>query len=203
MTPGVGHSLDHFTASFMVIDFLEPLGRFLIGGVLLDRPPVPIEASGVGQHEKPLPSVGCSNRLSRKNKDPRLVVETFQVQEDVIQAEAKVSRHVLTHDPAGAKLSNEAPEVGPQVTRILVPAPLACEAEWLAWVASGDEVHLVNSDRSKSGCIEFSHIREDGDAGPVAGQHTLAEGLGFAEGDRLPAGPVGSQVDATDAREEG
>jgi hypothetical protein len=60
----------------------------------------------------------------------------------------------------------------------------------------------TNNIGSNSSCVEGSHIVVNRDIWPVLSQHSLAVGIGFAEGDGSHSGSLKTKAKSSDAAEQ-
>jgi hypothetical protein len=98
----------------------------------------------VGQDKNPLALVRRT-ALSRAEYSPRrFVTKFFQFSNDFSQSKGNVSFHVLEETELWSKKSNAACDVGPKMSWIVCSKSLSGCAEWLAWVASRKNVHLIS-----------------------------------------------------------
>jgi len=97
----------------------------------------------VGQDEDPLPLVRRT-ALSRAEYSPRrFITKFFQLSNDFSESKADVPLDVLEEADLGPKKSNAACDVGPKVSWVVCSKSLPGCAEWLAGVASSEDVHAV------------------------------------------------------------
>jgi hypothetical protein len=103
-------------------------------------------ARGVGimpDDEDPLPAVPRADAASRKYKRLDRVACGFQVSAHVIECHADEASNVLTTDPSGPDLLNNAQHLRPEVAVIRRASLLAGHAEGLAGESSGEEINMI------------------------------------------------------------
>lgn len=173
LVSGVGQADTAITicaASLIVSDFFDPDGRTRDSGFDDTRPPLPLDASGVGLADtgdpvQPLADVGASDEDSFPNdaipttnpsfaflararsaqiRHPDGVTRSFQVSTNSIDpGEAILARNLLAKHRCRAALGDEAEEDGPQVTLVGLAFPLAGRRERLAGAAAGPDGAVV------------------------------------------------------------
>ena len=111
--------------------------------------------------------------------------------------EANDSKRVLCHDPSRSALAADAEKLAPKPPFVGAALPLAGDGGGLTGRSSD---HSVNW--SEVSGVDFSHVSEAGDVGPMAGEDSSAELINFHLGNARPAGPLEAEVHAADAREE-
>jgi hypothetical protein len=100
-------------------------------------------AFAVGHDEHPLSLVRCAD-FSRAEYSPRrAVTESFQFCNDFSQSKGDVSFDVLKKADSGAQNANSICDKRPQVPFVFGSESLTGCAEWLAWVATRQDVHSV------------------------------------------------------------
>lgn len=118
---------------------------------------------GVGQadavpsseDEEALPDVGRADFCRRKESFRNAVTCRLQVASHVTVAESEVAGDVLKEHPLGLDLDDDPVDVGPEVARIVGPASLPGDGEWLAGVSRKEEIHCS----TPSAAVEGSQIR--------------------------------------------
>lgn len=89
-----------------------------------------------------------------------------KVSEDIGKAQSEVTSDVLQHRPAWSYCAKGVPNVGPQVSVIVLAFPLACGTERLAGVSARDHVNRLNRRP-----IHGGDIAQVGHAWIVGGEH--------------------------------
>lgn len=155
----------------------------------------------VGVCEKPeaRPPVIMSDGTSRNFKRRRdLVSCAFQVRNHLSERQRFNPSNVLTNDPSGLALRNNAEHLRPEeavISRAFALPGAGC-AEWLARKPSANNI-------GESGAgLEFSHIVVAGDVRPVLCEHPSAEGIDLAEGDGSHSCALKAETESADAGKE-
>lgn len=158
---------------------------------------------GVGHHEDPLASVRGRDGASRKYKRPRLVALACQVSQHVVERQVDEAKHVLTNDPAGPQLGNNAAHFRPEVTVILCASLLPGGGKGLAGEAARDQVNGADVEFKEGGAGEGANVVIDRSVRPVFVEDGAAERVAVAEGDGPDAPcPAGGKREATYAGEQ-
>jgi hypothetical protein len=113
----------------------------------LDR--VPEQARGVGQlvvfadgeDEEPFAPVGRADFRRREEACRKAVAHADQSAGDFGEAEAEMMGDILEEHEGRLDLADDAGDMRPEVARILTAKPSARHAEWLARIASSDDIH--------------------------------------------------------------
>jgi len=129
----------------------------------LDR--VPEQARGVGQlviladgkDEQPFALVGRADFRRREEACRKAVAHADQSCGDFGKAEAEMMGDILEKDEGRLDLTDDAGDMGPEVARILAAEPSARHAEWLARIASSDDIHRA----SPRSAVEGSNVVPD------------------------------------------
>jgi len=129
----------------------------------LDR--VPEQARGVGQlviladgkDEQPFALVGRADFRRREEACRKAVAHADQSAGDFGEAEAEMMGDILEEDEGRLDLTDDAGDMGPEVARILAAEPSARHAEWLARIASSDDIHRA----SPRSAVEGSNVVPD------------------------------------------
>jgi hypothetical protein len=165
-------------------------------------PPRASVAVGVGNvtgdDEHPLAAVGSSDAASRNHDRPPGVTLCCQRSEHVVERQRDDPRHVLSHDPSGSSLCNDAQHLRPEEAVVPLARALPGDGERLAGKSARDEV-----DAAVEGAVEVSDFRVDWDAGPMPLEDRAAEAVGLAERDGVEPRPLCGEVEAADAGEKG
>ena len=66
------------------------------------------------------------------------------VSKDIGKAQREVTSDVFQHRCSGSYCANGISDIGPQVSLIVLAFPLASVAEWLAWIATCDDINRLN-----------------------------------------------------------
>jgi len=142
----------------------------------LDR--VPEQARGVGQlipladreDEEPLALVGRPDFRRREEACRKAVAHADQSCGDFGEAEAEMMGDILEEDEGRLDLTDDAGDMGPEVARILAAEPSARHAEWLARIASSDDIHRAAPRAAVEGsnvvpdwCIVDAAVEHSGD----------------------------------------
>src|ERR1700722_3678160 len=141
----------------------------------------------------------CPDGTSRNNERPAGGVRSVQVREYGVEAAFNVATNVLANDPSRPDFSYESIHFRPEMARIGLASLFAGNAEWLAGIASADDVDRSDAVMMQSPLVELSDVVVDWCAGPVPVEHTPAERVDFAEGGRLHSGTVEAEREAADA----
>lgn len=95
-----------------------------------------------------IPSVGRVDGTSRDNGRPAGVTDAFQVNTHSVEPRfANRCRNLLSHDDRRAGCCDEAEEVRPEVTDVLLPRAFAGNTERLTGTGSGPEGTIVGPSR--------------------------------------------------------
>jgi hypothetical protein len=96
----------------------------------------------VGQDKDSLALMGRTD-FRRAEYSPRCsVTQSCQVFDNVGQSQADMSFDVFKETNGWSHGSNSICDPRPEVSCIVFASPLACCAEWLAWVTTREDVHL-------------------------------------------------------------
>lgn len=96
----------------------------------------------MGHNEKPAPYLACASFERREQARFDAVAQFAKVCEDLGGSQGEMSLDVLEEAPLRPDLIDDAPDVRPEVARIVDAAPLAGEGERLARISSRDEMNL-------------------------------------------------------------
>jgi len=129
----------------------------------LDR--VPEQARGVGQlviladgkDEQPFALVGRADFRRREEACRKAVAHADQSAGDFGESEPQMMGDILEKDEGRLDLTDDAGDMGPEVARILAAEPSARHAEWLARIASSDDIHRA----SPRSAVEGSNVVPD------------------------------------------
>ena len=143
---GVGHSLS------ISVRF-PPLER------------VPEQARGVGQFavfpvgkdEEPLALVGRTDFRRREEARRKAVAHADQSSGDFGEAEAEMMGDIFEEDERRLGFSDDARNMGPEMTRVVRAFAFARDGEWLARIARSDDVHRA----APRAAVECSNIVPD------------------------------------------
>jgi hypothetical protein len=149
---------------------------------------------GVGQNPDSFPLVRSPDGASRNNKRPAGVAIGFQVSKHLVEFQGDVTSNVLSNDPSGSFLFNNATHCRPEMAVIPRARTLPGMTEGLAGIATSNEV--------APDCWNSSNVVMAWHARPVLGEHGTAEGIDLAEGDGSHAGSFESEAESADAAEE-
>ena len=84
------------------------------------------EIVGHAKDEDPLPLVRSADLRRRENSPRRRVTKAFQIGQDISETKADVAFEVLEENDGWSSNANSICNVGPEVSRIVLPGPLAC-----------------------------------------------------------------------------
>ena len=129
----------------------------------LDR--VPEQARGVGQlvvfadgkDEEPFAPVGRTDFRRREEACRKLVAHADQSCGDLGETEAEMMGDILEEHEGRLDLADDAGDMRPEVARILTAKPSARHAEWLARIASSDDIHRA----TPRAAVEGSNVVPD------------------------------------------
>jgi hypothetical protein len=96
----------------------------------------------VGQDEDPLSLVRSANFTRAEYAPRRFVTEASQFFNDCSESKADVPFDIFKEANSGLHESNPICDEWPEVSGIFGAESLSCGAEWLAWVAAREDVHL-------------------------------------------------------------
>ena len=110
---------------------------------------IPEQARGVGQlvpladgeDEQPLAPMGRTDFRRREEACRKPVAQADQSCGDFGEAEAEMMGDIFEEDEGRLDLADDARDMRPEVARILAAEPSARHAEWLARIASSDDIH--------------------------------------------------------------
>lgn len=132
------------------------------------------------------------------NPPLRIEPQAGKIGEHSVEPESNVSCDVLQHDEPGSKNANGSLDGGPKVPRVGLSLSLSCLAERLAGIAGVQHVDPLES------CVDFPHVGQHWDSGPVALEDGSAVRVGFAKPGRFTAeSGVDGEVESADAGAEG
>jgi len=114
-------------------------------------------AAAVGQDEHPLALVGRTDFTRAKYAPRRFVTDACQFFNDCAESKADVSFDVLKEAESGPHKSNSVCNEWPEVAGVVGPESFAGGTEWLAGVATREDVHAA----TKLGPWEGFKIRPD------------------------------------------
>jgi len=92
----------------------------------------------------------CPDGTSWNNKRRCGVASIFQVIEYGVEAKFNMARNIFANDPSRPDLSYESIHLWPEMARILDSSAIACDAKWLAGIATADDVNRWDSVMVKS-----------------------------------------------------
>jgi len=98
---------------------------------------------GVAQNEDSIPDLACTDFRRRDDARSNAVAHVLKVSGDVLEAKGEMSGHVLEEHPFGADFGDDAGNVGPEVTGIVLASPQPREGEGLAWITGSDEMNAA------------------------------------------------------------
>lgn len=140
-------------------------------------------AFGVGNDPDAESLVVGPNGVSRNFKRRRdFVASGLQTINCFVETHPVEPNNVLTNDPSGLRLFNNAEHVWPEPAVILVAQSLSSVANWLAGEASADEI-----DPSVLAPVELGNVVVNRDAWPAFGEEGAQGWLPLAEGNRSEA----------------
>jgi len=158
---------------------------------------------GVGHNEDPLPPVRGTDACSRNNQRPAGVACCFQVRKHVVERQLDDSRHILTKNPSGSHLGNEAEHLWPEMAVIALASSPSGHTEWLARESATDEGDLMNACCLQRGLRDTVNVLPDGNAGPVRPEHLTRKLSILDKADRAETRTLCGQIDAANAAEQG
>ena len=152
-------------------------------------------AVGVGSIEGDEPysvsSMGSVDGRSWKYIRLYFVPLSFQLSLHLVEDQPSIpinkAENVFPHDPTRLNLSYCSKHFWPEVAFVLFPEPLSCEAVWLAWKPSSED---VNSSSPNSE-ICFCDVFISNSVWPIMMQDTLPELIPLAVELVTPAHPFG------------
>ena len=161
-------------------------------------------ATGVGQNEDPLASVGRAGIRCAYSRPFRIEPEGGKVSEDLIESQSKVSCDILQHDDAGSHLANDSGDLRPQVARVPLASPEAGAGEWGAGVSRQDEIHSATPGSTvEGGKIRPCRRRIQGALFHARCQNLEGRCVPFHQTDSAGSQhPAGSEVETSDAGAE-
>jgi hypothetical protein len=126
---------------------------------------VPEQARGVGQlvpladgkDEEPLALVGRADFRRREEACRKAVAHADQSAGDFGESEPQMMGDILKEDEGRLDLADDTGNMGPKVARILGAEPSARHAEWLARIASSDDIHRA----APRAAVEGSNVVPD------------------------------------------
>jgi hypothetical protein len=118
----------------------------------------------VGQDEDAQPLVRRADLCRREQACRRCVAQSVKLSEDGLEAEGDVPGDVFEEDPFRAAFTDDAGDVGPEVTRVIGAAALACSAEGLAGISGEDGIEGA----AEGACVEAAQVGPDRGRGEVA-----------------------------------
>lgn len=129
----------------------------------LDR--VPEQARGVGQlvpladgkDEEPLALVGRADFRRSEEACRKAVAHADQSAGDFGEADAEMMGDILEEDEGRFDFADDAGDMRPEVARIFTAEPSARHAEWLARIASSDDIHRA----TPRAAVEGSNVVPD------------------------------------------
>jgi hypothetical protein len=122
-------------------------------------------AIGVCENPEAPPNVIRVDGTSRNFKRLHRVTEGFQVRAHLVECQAVEVSNVLTADPSGPQLRDNAAHLRPEVTVVVSPSPAAVRrrAEGLTGESPGEEVDSADShSANRLGC-DIAHVLHDRD----------------------------------------
>lgn len=105
------------------------------------------------------------------------------------------SSNIFTKHPSGLDVSNDFAHLRPEVTVVVSAKSFSCKAKSLAWESAGKNVNCA----APGGGVEVADVGVACDMGEVFGEDALARWVYFDLEDVFPAGPLGGEVEASDA----
>lgn len=118
----------------------------------------------MGQDEDPQPLVRCADLCRREQARRRRVAQSPKLSQDGLEAESDVTGDVFEKDPFGAAFADDAGDVGPEMTRVVGPAPFASGAEGLAGISCEDGIESA----AEGPGVEAAQVGPDRGRGEVA-----------------------------------
>ena len=131
----------------------------------------------MGQDEDAQPLVRRADLCRREQARRRRVAQSPKLSQDGFKAEGDVTGDVFEEDPFRAAFTDDAGNVGPEVTGIVGAAALSGRAEGLAGISGEDGIECA----AEGLCVEAAQV------GPDRGRGEIPCTLG---GDEDSAGPV-------------
>jgi hypothetical protein len=101
------------------------------------------DAVGVGQNEQPLPNVRRARFSRCEHARCDRVTHAAKLGIDSGEAQAEVSLDIFEEDEPRLDLSDDAGDLGPEVSGILFTSPVPCLAEGLTGIAGRDEMNAA------------------------------------------------------------
>jgi hypothetical protein len=142
----------------MRIASVREVPGFMTPAVVVCRPAERASVvTAVGQHEDALSSVRSAG-VGRGDHSPfRIEPQRGKVSDDGVESQPNVACDVLEADERRGALVDDPPDLGPQVSLVLVSESLPSDGEGLTRVARRDEIH----DSTPRAAVEGSEVVED------------------------------------------
>lgn len=138
---------------------------------------------------------------STHHERPCGVICCFQVIEYPVRSESSQVRNVLSDDPIWSAFSDEPGKLAPKPAALAVDAGAAARLRnILAGEAAGDEID-GNSIGSKALRGKAADVGKDWRIGPVMGEDSSAEVVGFAECSRSHPGSFKAEAESANSAE--
>jgi hypothetical protein len=115
----------------------------------------------------------------------------------LVECQADEAKHILSNDPSGSCLRDNAEHLRPEIAVIS-----------LAVLLPGDAERLTGEPSSEKGCsevfgsVEFADIIVDRHLRPVFFEHPLREWLSLTEANRFETRPSGGEREPANPRKE-
>jgi len=103
------------------------------------------DAHIVGHNEHSLPEVRCADTDSWNHKRRCFVALGLQIRQRLVKSHPHEASNILTNDPSGVELFNNAQHFRPEVASISRPSALSCRGEGLTGETARDEVNVTAS----------------------------------------------------------
>jgi len=143
----------------------------------------------VRHNENPLSEMRRRNGESWETERPPGVAVCFQVINDAIKPSGNVAFNVFSNHPSGSQVLHDPAHCWPQVPLVCFGSLSSGLTEWLAWVASENNV-----DSRQFGSVNCSHIVKNPRVRPPCRQYRLAKPVSLAKGHGLKSCPLGGNV---------
>lgn len=157
------------------------------------------EARGVGNKPNALPLVGRVDTCSRKYERLYRVTRRFQIKAHLFEYHSSrpinKAANVFAHDPTRLDSANDSKHFRPEMSRIVGSFSLAGLGVGLTGKSAGKNVNCVGV----GGGVKGADVGVSFNIGEVFGEDALAPGVKFDLECVVPAGPLGGEVEASDA----
>lgn len=153
-------------------------------------------AVAVGQDEETFAPVRRADLRRRDESRRNAVAQAVKVADDLACAEPQMAGDVLEEGELRLALADDAPDVRPEVARVLLPEPLARDAEGLAWITRSEPIH----DATPASAVEGSHIAPHRERSQESLRHRVRQdrhGEGFPLNAAHDASPWNSELDGS------